>query len=386
MSALESAVVVADSRVLNKDVSLEQRVELPGVEQFVAHSTDLRPLKPIGTGPIRSSAIASVVKMKQVKGHRGVAAILTLGTLALGAAGCGGVAHESTTTRPRAVHASRPSATTANPSAPVGGASTHSDAATPSGQAMPTGDIPGWHQVFADNFAKVVPLGSFPGAVAPRWGHSYPDWWKDTTKHGVYMPTEVISIAKGVMNVYVHTQGGIHLVAAPVPTIAGAQGAEGGLLYGRFVIRIRTDVVPGYKAAMLLWPDSETWPRDGEIDFPEAQLGGTIDGFVHNQNGASKDDQTIFTTTAAYTQWHTATVTWLPHEITFQLDNQIVGIVTRRIPDTPMHLVIQIETQTNAPAPSNAAAGYVQIGWLTVYTPACNPLMSVVLTAAACTG
>jgi beta-glucanase (GH16 family) len=79
-------------------------------------------------------------------------------------------------------------------------------------------------------------------------------------------------------------------------------------------------------------------------------------------------------------------VTWLPHEISFQLDNQIVGIVTRRIPDTPMHLVIQIETETNAPAPSDAAAGYVQIGWLAVYTPACNPFMSVVRSAAACTG
>jgi beta-glucanase (GH16 family) len=281
-------------------------------------------------------------------------------------------------------------AATCHPAAPAGQpvplVSTQTTGSVPSGQAMPTGDIPGWHQVFADNFTQNVPLGQFPGAVSSSWGNSYPDGWKDTSGNGTYMPSKVVSFRNGVMNIHVHTQGGIHLIAAPVPTIPGAHGAEGGLLYGRYVIRIRTDVVPGYKAAMLLWPDSETWPRDGEIDFPEAQLDGTIDGFVHHQNGVSKNDQAIFTTTAAYTQWHTATVTWLPHEIAFQLDNQIVGIATTRIPDTPMHLVIQIETETNAPAPSNAAAGYVQIGWLAVYTPACNPLMSVVLKAAACTG
>src|SRR5207245_2889251 len=54
------------------------------------------------------------------------------------------------------------------------GATTHSTVVTvdnanagPSGEPMPVGDIPGWHQVFADDFnaeAK-APLGSFSGCV-----------------------------------------------------------------------------------------------------------------------------------------------------------------------------------------------------------------------------
>src|SRR5690242_12804522 len=39
----------------------------------------------------------------------------------------------------------------------------------PSGQPMPVGDLPGWHQIFTDNFAANVPLGSFPAAVASKW-------------------------------------------------------------------------------------------------------------------------------------------------------------------------------------------------------------------------
>jgi len=51
--------------------------------------------------------------------------------------------------------------------------------------------------------------------------------------------------------------------------LPGAVGKEGGLLYGRYAIHFKADPVPGYKTSWLLWPDSEKWPQDGEIDFPE---------------------------------------------------------------------------------------------------------------------
>jgi len=186
------------------------------------------------------------------------------------------------------------------------------------------------------------------------------------------------------MNLYVHTQAGIHMVAAAVPTIPGAHGSGGGLLYGRYVIRLRADPVPGYKVAMVLWPDSERWPIDGEIDFPEANLDGPILGFVHHQGGTSPNDQTEFSTQATYGQWHTATVTWLPSGISFQLDGQLIGTALARLPDTPMHLIIQAETAIGGPVPTDAAAGNIQIAWLTIDTPSCNPAMSVAPQKAAC--
>ncbi len=90
------------------------------------------------------------------------------------------------------------------------------------------------------------------------------------------MPSTVVSIANEVINPHLQTQNGVHTVAALVPTIPGAQGNRGSLLYCRDMIRIRADVVPGYTASNALGPDGETWPIDGEIDFPEGELNGAI--------------------------------------------------------------------------------------------------------------
>ena len=77
----------------------------------------------------------------------------------------------------------------------------------PSGDSVPVGDLPGWQQVFADDFPTNVPEGGWtgcngstgrcsglPSAVRDKW-FSYPDGWKDTSKLGTYMPSAVNSIA-----------------------------------------------------------------------------------------------------------------------------------------------------------------------------------------------
>ena len=266
-----------------------------------------------------------------------------------------------------------------------GSSATQTSTATEAANArMPVGPIPGWHQVFADNLSQTVPLGHFPAAVSQAWGNSYPDGWKDTTGHGTYMPTKVVSIGNGMMNLFLHTENGVHMVAALVPSIPGAQGPGGGLLYGRYQIRIRSDMIPGYKLSLLLWPDSEKWPVDGEIDFPEGDLTSLIHGYVHLQYGISPTDQVGFGTSASYHQWHVATVTWLPDRVEFDLDGQQIGVVTARVPNTPMHLVIQAETVTTGPPPPDSAMGNVQIDWVTAYTPSCNSEMSVNPSVAAC--
>ncbi len=241
---------------------------------------------------------------------------------------------------------------------------------TPDGSAFPTGDIPGWQLVFSDDFKEEVPLGSFPAAVADRWGNSYPDGWPDTTGNGTYFPSKVVSIQHGVMNLYLHTENGVHLVAAPVPTIPGAMGDKGGLLYGRYAVRFRADPVPGYKTAWLLWPDSGVWPRDGEIDFPEGNLDGFISAYMHYQDGTRGGDQDAYSTQAVYTTWHTAVIEWTPSTCTFILDGQVIGTSTNHIPDTPLHWVLQTETDLSGVPPRDRAAGNVQIDWVAVFIPA----------------
>ena len=255
----------------------------------------------------------------------------------------------------------------------------------PSGQRMPTGNLPGWRQVFADNFSQSVPLGRFPAAVWSRWGHSYPDGIKDTSKQGTYEPTKVVSIAHGLMSVHVHTQAGVHMGAALLPTIRGAQGSYGGLLYGRYSLRLRADPASGYKLSVLLWPDSGRWPADGEIDFPETALNTPIVGFVHHQNATSAVDQARFSSPKTLARWHTLTITWLPTGVAFQLDGRSLGTTRTRIPNTPMHMVIQAETRLRGGVMTPSEAGNIQFDWLTISTPACNRSMSVVQRTAACT-
>ncbi|RKH04821.1 glycosyl hydrolase family protein [Corallococcus sp. CA053C] len=240
-------------------------------------------------------------------------------------------------------------------------------AGSPSGEPMPVGDLTGWRQVFTDDFTTNVPMGQFPAAVSSKWG-VYPDGWKDTSKNGTYSPSKVVSIQNGVLNKYLHTENGVHMIAAILPKIPGAN-SSGGLPAGRYAVRFRADAVPGYKTAWMLWPDSEVWPRDGEIDFPEGDLDGTLSGFMHRQNGTSGGDQDAVSTTARFTSWHTAVIEWSPGRCRFLLDGAVILDKTSRVPSTPMHWVLQTETDLSGTAPGSTAAGNVQIDWVAVWVP-----------------
>jgi hypothetical protein len=237
---------------------------------------------------------------------------------------------------------------------------------------VPANDVPGYTRVFADDFQYSVPLGSFPAAVPSEWGKSYQDGWPDTSGHGQYYPSNVVSIGCGLMNIALHTQGGVHQVAAVVPTIPGATGSEGGLSAGMYEVRFRATVPTSYyKVAFLLWPDSERWPADGEIDFPEGTLDTTIGAFMHHQGGTAEAQQDEYDAAATFTSWHTATTVWRPDLgfTAFYLDGALLGKSTANVPNTPMHWVLQCETNDKGPAPPDDVSTAVQIAWVAAYVP-----------------
>jgi len=229
---------------------------------------------------------------------------------------------------------------------------------------MPAADLSGWRLLFNDDFDVTVTPGTFPGAVAAKWS-AYPTPWRDTSKNGVYSP-DIVSFHDGLMDIHLHTNNGVHQVAAPVPLIPGEAGWAG-QLFGRYAIRFRADPVPGYKTAWLLWPVSETWPRDGEIDFPEGNLTGTINGFVHRQGATRGSDQNIFRTRETYADWHTAVIEWTPERVEFFLDGASIGKATSRIPNTVMRWVIQTETVLSGGAPEHTAEGHVYLDWVAIW-------------------
>lgn len=231
---------------------------------------------------------------------------------------------------------------------------------------IPNGDVPGWRQVFSDDFNTPVPIGSFPSAVSSKWW-DYPDGWKDTSKRGTYAPSRVVSIHDGLMDLYLHSENGVHLVAAPVPKIPGASSANG-MRYGMYAVRFRSDPIPGYKTAWLLWPDAEGWPQNGEIDFPEGNLTEPMCAYTHHLGATEGSDQDAFCSKQTYAEWHTAVMAWLPGQVTYSLDGRVLGVSSARIPNLPMHWVLQTETALDGVVPANAS-GHLQIDWVSVYRP-----------------
>jgi hypothetical protein len=282
----------------------------------------------------------------------------------------------------RAGNVSRPARATAPAPAPVTAAPAAAPATAPAAAApaapsfaregvdvrMPVGDRPGWKQTFTDDFTKDVPLGSFPAAVSDKWG-AYRDGWTDTTRRGVYTPSKVLSVSGGVLDYAVHTEAGVHLVAAPTPKLPNAN-PDFGQTYGRYAVRFRSDLLPGYKVAWLLWPDSGRWPGDGEIDFPEGDLDGRICGYVHHQEGTSPGDQDATCSGESFQGWHTAVIEWTPAYVRFVLDGVTMRVATSRLPTTSMHWVLQTETNLDGRPIADATAGHVQIDWVAAWRPA----------------
>jgi hypothetical protein len=228
----------------------------------------------------------------------------------------------------------------------------------PDDSSMPVGDLPGWRQVFTEDFDQDVPLGSFPGDVyGARWG-GY-EGIQDTAEQGTYSNRRVVSVRDGVLDMYLRTEGDTPLVAAPTPHV---DGQWGGQLYGRYSVRFRADPVDGYKTAWLLWPDSNEW-AEGEIDFPEGELDGEM--YAANLKVGHPGVFDLKTDgLASYQSWHIATTEWTPDGVTFYLDGEKVGF-SDVSPSTPMHWVLQTETAFDKPPVSSA--GHVEVDWVTVY-------------------
>lgn len=251
--------------------------------------------------------------------------------------------------------------TTTPPQPPTG--------SNPSGQPLPADNVSGWRLIFADDFTTPVPLGQFPQATGGKWG-AYLEGWRDTSKNGVYSPGRVLSVHDSVLDYWIRTEAGVPLVSVPYPKLPGAT-PQNGMPSGRYVARFKSDPLPGYKTAWLLWPDSETWPRDGEIDFPEGNLHETISGFVHYQNGTHGGDQYACSSSERYNVWHTAVIEWWGgSRVKFWLDDTLVGETTTRVPNTTMHWVLQTETNLDGYKPDPNVAGHLLVDWVAVYRPA----------------
>ncbi|WP_411374057.1 glycoside hydrolase family 16 protein [Arthrobacter sp. MPF02] len=243
------------------------------------------------------------------------------------------------------------------------------------GEAMPVGDLPGWRQVFTEDFTDGdVPIGGFPGIYSSRWSELYVDGTPDTAakqqKKGErtsgYFPSKVLSVHDGLLDMYLHSENGVSMGAAPSPKFAGMnQWPYNSQLYGRYSVRFKADSLPGFKVAWLLWPVSKNWPQDGEIDFPEGDLSKVVYAALHGVTSEGHKFD-VFRPEVPFTTWHVATTEWSPGRIEFFLDGKSIGVATSMVPDKPMRYLLQTEScLTGCPAPDTR--GHVYVDWVSIW-------------------
>jgi hypothetical protein len=244
--------------------------------------------------------------------------------------------------------------------------------ASAAGEA-PRGDLPSWTQVFWDDFDKAAPVGSwanacdpgrvvYTGAQGQRW-LTYPECFRDTVDRRPYRPDEVLSVADGMLTFDLHTVDGQPAGANPSPLLANGDQYQ---QYGRYSARMRVDTpeLNEYYIAWLLWPQSENWPLDGELDFPEGPLSDTVGGFQHFAGAGSCDGckQPSIDIGARYTDWHTYTIEWSPDRVRFLLDDTVVLDSTAWVPQTPMRWQLQTETRG-----TGTSSGRLLVDWVAIW-------------------
>lgn len=243
-------------------------------------------------------------------------------------------------------------------------------------EAVPVGDLPGWRQVFVEDFTSgAVGLGGFPGPFYnARWSENYVDGTPDTAaqqqpkdaRTSGYYPSKVLSVHDGFLDMYLHSENGVAMGAAPSPKFDPASKRPfNSLVYGRYSVRFKADVLAGFKLAWLLWPDSKQWPEDGEIDFPEGDLSRVIYAAVHGiEDGQHRNE--VFRPNMPYGDWHTATTEWRADGVEFFLDGKSLGISTRFTPTKPMHYILQTEA-CSPTCPLPETNGHVLVDWVAIW-------------------
>jgi hypothetical protein len=216
--------------------------------------------------------------------------------------------------------------------------------------AASAGPGPGWKPVGGDEFAGG--LGAW-NLYDSKGGFGT----------GLRKP-EAISVSDGKLNITARGD------------VSGGIGMGQGQLYGRWEFRVRTDKGRGFGSAILLWPDSEKWPEDGEVDIMEVP--GENRDLAHFVLHSGEANNIVGSAVKGdFSQWHTFAVEWLPNRITWYVDGKKKYENTDKaaIPTTPMHLTMQLDQgpkkdwilARDDTTPDELA---LQVDWVRIYAPA----------------
>jgi hypothetical protein len=206
------------------------------------------------------------------------------------------------------------------------------DGPSPSGVPMPVGDLPGWHQTFAEDFNGED--------LSQRW-FSY-NGQPGGDPGGWFTASHVSQL-----------DGNLVINASPTNTPNGLIYATGGIsnaksfsqTYGKFEVRYRMDDGWGINYAILLWPTDNSWPPEFNIAEDSGQGRQKITATAHwGGHGSSHQLDSQKLTGYNFADWHTVGLEWTPTGGSVQIDGKTwAQFPADEMPKIPMSLALQTQ-------------------------------------------
>ena len=108
------------------------------------------------------------------------------------------------------------------------------------------------------------------------------------------------------------------------------------ITYGKVEFDAKMEEAQGTMCAILMWPDSDVWPRDGEIDILETPGNDVMHTNHWEGPGGEHYYDAIRNQSYDPSVWNHYVMTWLPDSLTVAVNGKVVATWTENIPDTAM--------------------------------------------------
>ena len=222
------------------------------------------------------------------------------------------------------------------PGTGTGSGPTDAPVADPSGTPIPTGNLPGWTEDFADDFTE----SSF--AADPAWtaysgapaGSRDEGWWEPSH--------DVITDGELQLRGY---QDPLGYAAGALPgsyVTGGVETSDFSQTYGKYLVRFRIDQGQGIAFDALLWPITDG--SHDEIDFAEDNGAAPRQWNTVTVHYGPNNMKLVNALEVNMTQWHTIGVEWSPGQVVYTIDGRDWATSTNpNIPSQPMRLDLQTQ-------------------------------------------
>lgn len=231
---------------------------------------------------------------------------------------------------------------------------------------MPTGNLRGWREVFSDDFTGT----SLDWQWTPYWGQPGGD------PGGFFDPSHVtVSDGELVISAY-QDPADAAWDAGPDTYVTGGISSSPSFAqtYGKYLVRFRMGAGQGVAVAILLWPQTNTWPP--EIDFAEDNGSNRQTNYATLHYGPD-NTQVQRSVAVDLTKWHTLGVQWTQGTLVYTLDGRNWATVRNaNVPAIPMVLDLQTQgwacgtsTWEQCPNASTPSHVYLDVDWVVAYGP-----------------